>query len=184
MNVRRSVFIKLVQRVEESLYTLDKRERKRSTMAMASSNSANISAIHRYLTVTDFYNWNIIKVRHCDGSLFTGDIEAVDPISNSSRSQSQMHFRCWLFHQCVCFLLELFLLATIHFSFFIYRFCHAIIVGILSHLFQVSPPFSLCLMLICFKFLIFLRLQGKRNSEVRSCQRSLLRYTNLKGTIY
>ncbi|XP_052109614.1 uncharacterized protein LOC107466015 isoform X9 [Arachis duranensis] len=76
---RRSVFIKLVQRVEESLYTLDKRERKRSTMAMASSNSANISAIHRYLTVTDFYNWNIIKVRHCDGSLFTGDIEAVDP---------------------------------------------------------------------------------------------------------
>ncbi|XP_052109617.1 uncharacterized protein LOC107466015 isoform X11 [Arachis duranensis] len=77
---RRSVFIKLVQRVEESLYTLDKRERKRSTMAMASSNSANISAIHRYLTVTDFYNWNIIKVRHCDGSLFTGDIEAVDPI--------------------------------------------------------------------------------------------------------
>ncbi|XP_052109610.1 uncharacterized protein LOC107466015 isoform X5 [Arachis duranensis] len=119
---RRSVFIKLVQRVEESLYTLDKRERKRSTMAMASSNSANISAIHRYLTVTDFYNWNIIKVRHCDGSLFTGDIEAVDPISNSSRSQSQMHFRCWLFHQCV------------------------------------SPPFSLCLMLICFKFLIFLSL--------------------------
>ncbi|QHO37739.1 Pectin acetylesterase [Arachis hypogaea] len=30
----------------------------------------------------DFYNWNIIKVRYCDGSLFTGDIEAVDPKTN------------------------------------------------------------------------------------------------------
>ncbi|XLR65521.1 hypothetical protein S83_016193, partial [Arachis hypogaea] len=29
-----------------------------------------------------FYNWNIIKVRYCDGSLFTGDIEAVDPKTN------------------------------------------------------------------------------------------------------
>ena len=27
----------------------------------------------------DFYNWNRIKVRYCDGSSFTGDIEAVDP---------------------------------------------------------------------------------------------------------
>ncbi|XP_072092629.1 pectin acetylesterase 11-like isoform X1 [Arachis hypogaea] len=33
-------------------------------------------------------------------------------------------------------------------------------------------------------FLICFRLQGKRNNKVRSCQRSLLRYTNLKGTIY
>ncbi|XP_047341429.1 pectin acetylesterase 8-like [Impatiens glandulifera] len=27
----------------------------------------------------DFYNWNRIKVRYCDGSSFTGDVEAVDP---------------------------------------------------------------------------------------------------------
>jgi len=30
----------------------------------------------------DFYNWNRIKVRYCDGSSFTGDIEAVDPVIN------------------------------------------------------------------------------------------------------
>lgn len=27
----------------------------------------------------DFYNWNRIKIRYCDGSSFTGDVEAVDP---------------------------------------------------------------------------------------------------------
>ncbi|GER30275.1 pectinacetylesterase family protein [Striga asiatica] len=27
----------------------------------------------------DFYNWNRVKVRYCDGSSFTGDIEDVDP---------------------------------------------------------------------------------------------------------
>ncbi|GAB2272897.1 Pectin acetylesterase 8 [Dionaea muscipula] len=27
----------------------------------------------------DFYNWNRVKVRYCDGSSFTGDVEAVDP---------------------------------------------------------------------------------------------------------
>ena len=27
----------------------------------------------------DFYNWNRIKVRYCDGASFTGDVEAVDP---------------------------------------------------------------------------------------------------------
>ncbi|KAM7262325.1 hypothetical protein ACFE04_021402 [Oxalis oulophora] len=27
----------------------------------------------------DFYNWNRIKVKYCDGSSFTGDVEAVDP---------------------------------------------------------------------------------------------------------
>ncbi|XP_020579385.1 pectin acetylesterase 11-like [Phalaenopsis equestris] len=26
-----------------------------------------------------FYNWNKVKVRYCDGSSFTGDVEAVDP---------------------------------------------------------------------------------------------------------
>ncbi|KAL1370715.1 pectin acetylesterase 8 isoform X2 [Arachis hypogaea] len=30
----------------------------------------------------DFYNWNRIKVRYCDGSSFTGDVEAVDPKTN------------------------------------------------------------------------------------------------------
>ncbi|VAI48387.1 unnamed protein product [Triticum turgidum subsp. durum] len=27
----------------------------------------------------DFYNWNRVKVRYCDGSSFTGDKEEVDP---------------------------------------------------------------------------------------------------------
>ncbi|KAF5477582.1 hypothetical protein F2P56_004206 [Juglans regia] len=34
----------------------------------------------------DFYNWNRIKVRYCDGASFTGDVEAVDPETN-------LHFR-------------------------------------------------------------------------------------------
>ncbi|XLR50253.1 hypothetical protein S83_000925 [Arachis hypogaea] len=34
----------------------------------------------------DFYNWNRIKIRYCDGSSFTGDVEEVDPINN-------LHFR-------------------------------------------------------------------------------------------
>lgn len=29
----------------------------------------------------DFYNWNRVKVRYCDGASFTGDVEAVDPVS-------------------------------------------------------------------------------------------------------
>lgn len=40
----------------------------------------------------DFYNWNRIKVRYCDGASFTGDVEAVDPATN-------LHFRgarAWL----------------------------------------------------------------------------------------
>lgn len=31
----------------------------------------------------DFYNWNRVKVRYCDGSSFTGDVEAVNPVSLS-----------------------------------------------------------------------------------------------------
>ncbi|KAF2316095.1 hypothetical protein GH714_040996 [Hevea brasiliensis] len=27
----------------------------------------------------DFYNWNRIKIKYCDGSSFTGDVEGVDP---------------------------------------------------------------------------------------------------------
>ncbi|XP_058224869.1 pectin acetylesterase 8-like isoform X2 [Rhododendron vialii] len=34
----------------------------------------------------DFYNWNRIKVRYCDGASFTGDVEAVNPTTN-------LHFR-------------------------------------------------------------------------------------------
>ncbi|WCJ28988.1 Pectinacetylesterase family protein [Euphorbia peplus] len=34
----------------------------------------------------DFYNWNRIKIKYCDGSSFTGDVEAVDPKTN-------LHFR-------------------------------------------------------------------------------------------
>ncbi|PNX92299.1 protein notum, partial [Trifolium pratense] len=30
----------------------------------------------------DFYNWNRVKVRYCDGSSFTGDVEEVDPETN------------------------------------------------------------------------------------------------------
>ncbi|KAK9052897.1 hypothetical protein SSX86_029527 [Deinandra increscens subsp. villosa] len=33
-----------------------------------------------------FYNWNRVAMRYCDGSSFTGDIEAVDPATN-------LHFR-------------------------------------------------------------------------------------------
>lgn len=28
----------------------------------------------------DFYNWNRVKVRYCDGASFTGDVEAVNPV--------------------------------------------------------------------------------------------------------
>nr|XP_016499959.1 PREDICTED: pectin acetylesterase 8-like isoform X2 [Nicotiana tabacum] len=34
----------------------------------------------------DFYNWNLVKIRYCDGSSYTGDIEEVDPDTN-------LHFR-------------------------------------------------------------------------------------------
>ncbi|KAG6476132.1 hypothetical protein ZIOFF_065368 [Zingiber officinale] len=30
----------------------------------------------------DFYNWNRVKIRYCDGSSFTGDVEKVDPVTN------------------------------------------------------------------------------------------------------
>ncbi|XP_009799834.1 pectin acetylesterase 8-like [Nicotiana tabacum] len=34
----------------------------------------------------DFYNWNKVLVRYCDGGAFTGDVEYVDPATN-------LHFR-------------------------------------------------------------------------------------------
>jgi len=33
------------------------------------------------LQYADFYNWNRVLVRYCDGSSFTGDVETVDPVS-------------------------------------------------------------------------------------------------------
>ncbi|PWZ38092.1 Pectin acetylesterase 8 [Zea mays] len=30
----------------------------------------------------DFYNWNRVKIRYCDGSSFTGDVEAVDTVKD------------------------------------------------------------------------------------------------------
>ncbi|MQL99214.1 hypothetical protein Taro_031934, partial [Colocasia esculenta] len=34
----------------------------------------------------DFYNWNKIKIRYCDGSSYTGDVESVD-------SKTNLHYR-------------------------------------------------------------------------------------------
>ncbi|KAL0310395.1 UNVERIFIED_CONTAM: Pectin acetylesterase 8 [Sesamum calycinum] len=34
----------------------------------------------------DFYNWNRVKVRYCDGASFTGDVEAVNPVT-------KLHYR-------------------------------------------------------------------------------------------
>ncbi|GER56205.1 pectinacetylesterase family protein [Striga asiatica] len=33
-------------------------------------------------TNPDFYNWNKVYLRYCDGSSFMGDVEAVDPVTN------------------------------------------------------------------------------------------------------
>ncbi|GFP81560.1 protein notum homolog [Phtheirospermum japonicum] len=30
----------------------------------------------------DFYNWNRVKIRYCDGASFTGDVETVNPATN------------------------------------------------------------------------------------------------------
>lgn len=43
---------------------------------------------NKQATNPDLYNWNKVKVRYCDGSSFTGDVEAVDPVSRSSLIQS------------------------------------------------------------------------------------------------
>ncbi|GAB4834848.1 Pectin acetylesterase 8 [Ancistrocladus abbreviatus] len=34
----------------------------------------------------DFYHWNRVKIRYCDGASFTGDVEAIDPVT-------KLHFR-------------------------------------------------------------------------------------------
>lgn len=41
----------------------------------------HILADKLFLLCLDFYNWNKIKVRYCDGASFTGDVEAVNPVS-------------------------------------------------------------------------------------------------------
>ncbi|XP_009794027.1 pectin acetylesterase 8-like [Nicotiana sylvestris] len=56
--------------------------------------SKNISKISYFMGVLsndselnpDFYDWNRVKIRYCDGSSYTGDIEEVDPATN-------LHFR-------------------------------------------------------------------------------------------
>jgi hypothetical protein len=38
--------------------------------------------MQQYLVMrADFYNWNRVKIRYCDGSSFTGDVEAVETVS-------------------------------------------------------------------------------------------------------
>ncbi|KAI3439734.1 Pectin acetylesterase [Psidium guajava] len=53
-------------------------------MAKEIAFSGILSNKHRFNP--DFYNWNRIKVRYCDGASFTGDIEAVNRATN-------LHFR-------------------------------------------------------------------------------------------
>ncbi|RZR77673.1 hypothetical protein BHM03_00002796 [Ensete ventricosum] len=38
----------------------------------------------------DFYNWNKVKIRYCDGSSFTGDVDEVDPVSDQA---TKLYFR-------------------------------------------------------------------------------------------
>ncbi|KAI3680002.1 hypothetical protein L2E82_50739 [Cichorium intybus] len=58
-----------------------------SSMKMMSSdyNFTGIMSNKRELN-PNFYNWNRVVMRYCDGSSFTGDVEAVDPATN-------LHFR-------------------------------------------------------------------------------------------
>lgn len=46
-------------------------------------NATVLSTFCIYDEFPDFYNWNRVKVRYCDGSSFTGDVEAVNPVSHS-----------------------------------------------------------------------------------------------------
>ncbi|OMO93716.1 Pectinacetylesterase [Corchorus olitorius] len=40
----------------------------------------------KLIPFSDFYDWNRVKVRYCDGSSFTGDVASVNPVTN-------LHFR-------------------------------------------------------------------------------------------
>ncbi|GMP91678.1 hypothetical protein CsSME_00042268 [Camellia sinensis var. sinensis] len=64
---------------------------RKNTRLGSSKQMANQLAFSRLLSNLqkfnpDFYNWNRIKVMYCDGSSFTGDVEAVNPATN-------LHFR-------------------------------------------------------------------------------------------
>ncbi|KVH91609.1 Pectinacetylesterase [Cynara cardunculus var. scolymus] len=48
----------------------------------------------------DFYNWNRIKVRYCDGASFTGDVEKVNSVSSTMKTN--LHFRgARIFHAVI-----------------------------------------------------------------------------------
>ncbi|KMZ61512.1 pectin acetylesterase, family CE13 [Zostera marina] len=44
------------------------------------------SCLYRKNTCLDFFDWNKVKIRYCDGSSFTGDMEEVDP-------KTKLHYR-------------------------------------------------------------------------------------------
>lgn len=38
--------------------------------------------INTILKIVEFHSWNRVSVRYCDGGSFTGDVEAIDPVSH------------------------------------------------------------------------------------------------------
>uniref|UniRef100_A0A1S4A1C4 Pectin acetylesterase n=1 Tax=Nicotiana tabacum TaxID=4097 RepID=A0A1S4A1C4_TOBAC len=63
----------------------------RATTDLSSKNMSKIAYFTGVLSSDpqfnpDFYNWNKVKIRYCDGSSYIGDIEEVDPDTN-------LHFR-------------------------------------------------------------------------------------------
>lgn len=46
--------------------------------------------------LADFYNWNRVKVRYCDGSSFTGDVEEVESVC-SGLGLSARSFMCKMY---------------------------------------------------------------------------------------
>ncbi|CAA6672078.1 unnamed protein product [Spirodela intermedia] len=69
--------------VENCLFR--KRGKLGSSKAMGSIAFTGILNDHKRFN-PGFYNWNKVKVRYCDGSSFTGDVESVDPVTD-------LHFR-------------------------------------------------------------------------------------------
>ncbi|XP_075087916.1 pectin acetylesterase 8-like [Nicotiana tabacum] len=63
----------------------------RAATDLSSKNMTKIAYFTGVLSIDsqlnpNFYNWNRVKVKYCDGSSYTGDIEEVDPDTN-------LHFR-------------------------------------------------------------------------------------------
>ncbi|CAA6659186.1 unnamed protein product [Spirodela intermedia] len=50
-----------------------------SCLARKNTNLGSSTAMEKQ---ANFYNWNKVKIRYCDGSSFTGDVEEVDPSTN------------------------------------------------------------------------------------------------------